>query len=139
MQLESWLGQEANPRWLSNMLKRKQPYAEKMLDHKEDLQRALRKINEMEQETGLSFAEIRDIEEGKADRDNNVLTNAPHTMQIIGSDAWDRPYSRERAAWPKAWLRDAKFWPTVGRIDNVYGDRNLVCSCPPMSEYETES
>ena len=57
-------------------------------------------------------------------------------MQVIGSDKWDRPYSREQAAWPKPWLRDAKFWPTVGRIDNTYGDRNLVCSCQPMSDYE---
>lgn len=80
--------------------------------------------------------EIQDVEDGRLDRDSNPLTNSPHTMQVIGSDKWDRPYSREQAAWPKPWLRDAKFWPTVGRIDNTYGDRNLVCSCQPMSDYE---
>ncbi len=79
--------------------------------------------------------EIQDVTDGKLDPQNNPLTNAPHTMFVIGSDTWDRPYTREQAAWPKAWLRDAKFWPTVGRIDNAFGDRNLVCNCPPMSDY----
>ena len=79
--------------------------------------------------------EIQSIEDGTLDRDDNPLKNAPHTVHAIGSDDWDHPYSREQAAWPKAWLRDAKFWPTVGRIDNTYGDRNLVCSCPPMDDY----
>jgi len=83
-------------------------------------------------------AEIQDIEDGKLDVANNPLTNAPHTMQVIGSDSWDRPYPRERAAWPVEWLRDAKFWPAVGRIDNAYGDRNLVCSCPPMEDFVDE-
>ena len=81
--------------------------------------------------------EIQAVEEGKLDRENNPLNQAPHTMQVIGSDNWDRPYSREQAAWPVEWLRDSKFWPTVGRVDNTYGDRNLVCSCIPMSEYES--
>ena len=80
--------------------------------------------------------EIQDIEDGTLDRENNPLVNAPHTQFVIGSDSWDRPYPREQAAWPVAWLRDAKFWPTVGRIDNAYGDRNLVCSCTPMSDFE---
>jgi glycine dehydrogenase len=80
--------------------------------------------------------EIDDVRDGKLDRTNNPLSNAPHTIHVVGSDNWDRPYGREQAAWPMAWLRDAKFWPTVGRIDNAYGDRNLVCSCPPVSDYE---
>lgn len=80
--------------------------------------------------------EIQAIEDGKLDRENNPLVNAPHTQHVIGSDSWERPYSREQAAWPLPWLRDAKFWPTVGRIDNAYGDRNLVCSCTPMSDFE---
>ncbi len=80
-------------------------------------------------------AEIQAVQDGTLDREDNPLTNAPHTMAHIGSDAWSHPYTREQAAWPKAWLRDAKFWPTVGRIDNTYGDRNLVCSCPPMEDY----
>lgn len=79
--------------------------------------------------------EIRDIEAGKLDVEDNPLRNSPHTIQEIGRDDWNHPYSREQAAWPKAWLRDAKFWPAVGRVDNTYGDRNLICSCPTMSEY----
>ncbi|HXW97639.1 MAG TPA: aminomethyl-transferring glycine dehydrogenase [Gemmatimonadales bacterium] len=81
--------------------------------------------------------EIREVEEGRAPRDNNLLTNAPHTLvQVIG-DRWDRPYSRERAAFPMPGLREHKTWPTVGRIDGAYGDRHLVCTCPPMAEYGT--
>ena len=79
--------------------------------------------------------EIREIEAGKAPRENNLLTNSPHTLvQVIG-DVWDRPYSRERAAFPAPGLREHKTWPTVGRIDGAYGDRNLICTCPPMAEY----
>jgi glycine dehydrogenase len=79
--------------------------------------------------------EIREIEEGKVPRENNLLTNAPHTLvQVIG-DRWDRPYSRERAAFPMPGLREHKTWPTVGRVDGAYGDRNLVCTCPPVAEY----
>jgi glycine dehydrogenase len=79
--------------------------------------------------------EIREIEEGKAPRDNNLLTNAPHTLVHVIGDRWDRPYSRERAAFPMPGLREHKTWPTVGRIDGAYGDRNLVCTCPPVAEY----
>ena len=79
--------------------------------------------------------EIREIEEGRAPRDNNLLTNAPHTLvQVIG-DHWDRPYSRERAAFPARGLREHKTWPTVGRVDGAFGDRNLVCTCPAVEEY----
>jgi glycine dehydrogenase len=81
--------------------------------------------------------EIREIEDGKALQDNNLLKNAPHTAAILLSDEWNRPYSRDRAAYPTAWTRENKFWPAVGRIDNAYGDRNLVCSCLPMSVYES--
>ena len=80
-------------------------------------------------------AEIDDIKSGKLDTESNPLKHAPHTMHVVTSDDWDRPYPRERAAWPVPWLRDAKFWPTVGRIDNAYGDRNLICSCPQMDEF----
>ncbi|HEY8385947.1 MAG TPA: aminomethyl-transferring glycine dehydrogenase, partial [Porticoccaceae bacterium] len=68
--------------------------------------------------------------------DNNPLVNAPHTQDDVLSEDWQRPYSRETAARPAAWLREHKVWPSVNRIDNVYGDRNLVCSCPPLSSYE---
>jgi glycine dehydrogenase len=80
--------------------------------------------------------EIADIESGKSDRADNALKGAPHTAQTLLADNWDRKYSREQAAYPAPWLKDYKFWPAVGRIDNPYGDRNLVCSCPPMSELE---
>jgi glycine dehydrogenase len=80
-------------------------------------------------------AEIETIASGKADRQNNVLKNAPHTAQQVISDKWDRPYSREQAAYPAPWTREYKFWPAVARIDSVYGDRNLMCSCPPMEAF----
>jgi glycine dehydrogenase len=83
-------------------------------------------------------AEMQAIADGKQDRQSNLLKNAPHTARQIASDKWDRPYSREQAAFPAAWTRDHKFWPAVGRIDNVYGDRNLFCSCPPVEEFEKE-
>jgi glycine dehydrogenase len=79
--------------------------------------------------------EIRAIEEGRSDRADNALKHAPHTAAAIASDGWKHSYSREQAAYPAPWLKDSKFWPAVGRIDNPYGDRNLVCTCPPMSEY----
>ena len=79
--------------------------------------------------------EIRAIEEGRADRENNVLKNAPHTARAVTADDWDRPYSREQAAFPTPWIRQHKFWPPVARIDNAYGDRNLMCTCPPMDTY----
>jgi glycine dehydrogenase len=77
-------------------------------------------------------AEIEAVGSGKADRQNNVLKNAPHTAQQVIADKWDRPYSREQAAYPAPWTREQKFWPAVARIDSVYGDRNLFCTCPPM-------
>ncbi|SME91508.1 aminomethyl-transferring glycine dehydrogenase [Pseudobacteriovorax antillogorgiicola] len=80
--------------------------------------------------------EIREIESGKADKDQNPLKHAPHTAAMIGSDAWDQAYSREQAAYPLPYVRDNKFWPFVARIDNAFGDRNLVCSCPPLEDYE---
>jgi len=80
--------------------------------------------------------EIKDIEEGKLDKLNNPLKNAPHTLQVVSSDKWDRPYPRERAAFPLKFLRDSKVWPHVGRIDNAFGDRNLICSCPSIEEYK---
>jgi glycine dehydrogenase len=80
-------------------------------------------------------AEIEAVTSGTADRQNNVLKNAPHTAQQVISDKWDRPYSREQAAYPAPWTREYKFWPAVARIDSVYGDRNLMCSCPPMEAF----
>jgi glycine dehydrogenase len=75
-------------------------------------------------------AEIAAIASGEVDRNDNVLKNAPHSVAMVTSDEWTHPYSREQAAWPLPWLRERKFWPPVGRVDNPYGDRNLVCTCP---------
>jgi glycine dehydrogenase len=73
--------------------------------------------------------EVREIAAGKIDRVNNPLKQAPHTAQVVTADNWDRPYTREKAAFPAPWTKESKFWPAVGRIDGVYGDRNLFCSC----------
>jgi len=83
-------------------------------------------------------AEIDAIANGKADRQNNLLKNAPHTARQIASEKWDHAYSREQAAFPAPWTREHKFWPSVARIDNVYGDRNLFCSCPPIEDFDSE-
>jgi glycine dehydrogenase len=80
-------------------------------------------------------AEIQAIIDGKADRKDNVLKNAPHTAGAIAASDWPHPYSREQAAFPLPFVRANKHWPSVGRIDNPYGDRNLICSCPPIEEY----
>ena len=80
--------------------------------------------------------EIMEIKEGKADPKDNVLKNAPHTSEEIASSQWSHPYSREKASYPLPWIADNKFWPSVGRIDDAYGDRNLICSCAPIEEYE---
>jgi glycine dehydrogenase len=79
--------------------------------------------------------EIAAIESGAMDRTNNPLKNAPHTAAVVSGTEWDRPYSREQAAFPAPWLRVHKYWPPVGRVDNAYGDRNLVCACPPVDAY----
>jgi glycine dehydrogenase len=79
--------------------------------------------------------EIRAVEEGRLPRDDNPLKRAPHTIHAVTADTWDRPYSREQAAFPLPWVRDHKFWPAVGRVDNAYGDRNLVCACPPVEAF----
>jgi glycine dehydrogenase len=76
--------------------------------------------------------EIQEIESGRMPRDNNVLKNAPHTAQAVTAADWKHPYSREQAAFPTPWTRESKFWPAVARIDDAYGDRHLICTCPPM-------
>jgi glycine dehydrogenase len=82
--------------------------------------------------------EIADVVEGRADRTDNVLKNAPHTAEHVSRDTWSHPYSREQAAYPVPVLRGRKFWPAVGRVDNPYGDRNLFCSCPPLETYDPD-
>lgn len=80
-------------------------------------------------------AEIQQVELGLMDREDNPLRNAPHTAASVLVDAWSHPYTREQAAFPAPWTRVSKFWPTVRRVDNAYGDRNLVCACPPIESY----
>ena len=79
--------------------------------------------------------EIRAIEQGAMSRDDNPLRHAPHTIRAVTASEWKHAYPREQAAFPAPWLRERKFWPSVGRVDNPYGDRHLVCTCPPMAEY----
>ncbi len=80
--------------------------------------------------------EIRDIEAGKIEHEQSALHHAPHTLKVVTADAWDRAYTRAQAAYPVASLYKNKYWASVGRVDNVHGDRHLVCSCPPLSDYE---
>lgn len=80
--------------------------------------------------------EIEEVANGDLDPENNPLVNAPHTQEMLMADEWHYPYSRERAAYPLSWLRTAKFWPVVARVDSSYGDRNLMCACPPMEDYQ---
>jgi len=85
----------------------------------------------------LIRAEIQDIVDGRQPRMNNVMKNAPHTAPIVTASEWDRPYSREQAAYPAPWVKEHKFWPHVSRIDEAYGDRNLICTCPPIENYSS--
>mmetsp|Transcript_37633 Transcript_37633/g.58526 ORF Transcript_37633/g.58526 Transcript_37633/m.58526 type:complete len:324 (-) Transcript_37633:381-1352(-) len=79
--------------------------------------------------------EIADVASGKIAIEDSPLKHAPHTVDMVVAPEWDRAYSRETAAFPAPWVKASKFWPTTGRIDNVYGDRNLVCSCPPVADF----
>ncbi|MFC2176291.1 glycine dehydrogenase (aminomethyl-transferring), partial [Bacteroidota bacterium] len=79
--------------------------------------------------------EIEEIENGTADVEDNVLVNSPHTSKVVVSDAWNHAYSREKAAFPLAYVQESKFWPPVGRVDNAKGDRNLICTCPSTESY----
>jgi glycine dehydrogenase len=84
------------------------------------------------------YQEVEAIAQGKMDAENNPLKNAPHTAEVLIAGEWDRPYSREQAAYPAPWTKEYKFWTVVGRVDNAYGDRNLVCSCEGMDAYKEE-
>jgi len=82
--------------------------------------------------------EMDEIEDGQFTQDNNVLVNSPHTMEMITADNWNMPYSRKKAAYPLHWIHENKFWPSIRRIDQAFGDRNLVCSCEPIESYMNE-
>lgn len=81
------------------------------------------------------YLEIKEVERGEADRDDNVLRNAPHTALVVGADEWSHSYSRSKAAWPLDWVKQNKYWVPVGRVDNTWGDRNLICTCGSPEEY----
>jgi glycine dehydrogenase len=81
--------------------------------------------------------EIQDVMDGKLDPMDNPLKNAPHTASHTTSDEWDHGYSRQQAAYPAPWLKEHKYWPSVGRVDNAFGDRNLICRCPPIEDYKS--
>ena len=97
-------------------------------ESKEELDRFIAAMKSIRQE-------IETVAEGMADTSDNVLKNAPHTAAIITADDWSKPYSRQAAAYPLAWIRENKFWPSVSRVDDAYGDRNLVCACEPIESY----
>jgi glycine dehydrogenase len=79
------------------------------------------------------------VEEGRWPREDNPLTNAPHTARAVTADAWNHAYTREQAAFPVRSLRQSKYWPPVARVDNAYGDRHVVCSCPPLEAYREQA
>jgi glycine dehydrogenase len=81
------------------------------------------------------YEEIKAIEEGKADKTDNALKNAPHTMAVVCANEWTHKYSRQDAGFPLAYIMHNKFWPSVSRINNTYGDRNLICTCEPVEAY----
>ena len=101
-------------------------------ESKQELDRFIDALNNI-------FIEIKEIENGVADKTNNVLKNAPHTAEKVISDNWDYSYSREKAAYPLQWIRENKYWVSVGRVDNAWGDRNLICTCGSPEEYESFS
>jgi glycine dehydrogenase len=82
--------------------------------------------------------EIAEVEDGTVDVEESVLKQAPHTADVVTATEWNHPYSRETAAYPAEWVRENKFWPTVRRVNDAYGDRNLFCSCPPTDAYDAE-
>jgi glycine dehydrogenase len=83
--------------------------------------------------------EIGEIKNGKADKEDNVLHNSPHTVKVVTANEWKHSYDRQKAAFPLEWVVENKFWPSVGRIDDGFGDRNLVCTCTPIDSYRQES
>jgi glycine dehydrogenase len=83
--------------------------------------------------------EIKEVENGTADKLDNVLKNAPHTAAVITSNEWNHSYTRQKAAFPLTWVKNNKFWPSVARVNDTYGDRTLVCACPPIESYATEN
>jgi len=99
---------------------------------------SLQELNKFIEAMKSIRVEIGEVKEGKADKDDNVLHNAPHTVRVVTANEWTHNYDRQKAAFPVPWIVENKFWPSVGRIDDGYGDRNLVCTCDPIDSYRTE-
>jgi glycine dehydrogenase len=85
------------------------------------------------------WAEIQEIRDGRADKEDNVLRNSPHTVKVLTANEWNHGYDRQKAAFPRKGVVENKFWPTVGRIDDGFGDRNLVCTCDPIDSYRFDT
>jgi len=100
---------------------------------------SLRELDKFIDAMNSIWLEIQEVREGKADREDNVLHNAPHTALAVTADEWKHPYERSKAAFPLKWVEENKFWPSVGRIDDGYGDRNLICTCAPIDSYRMET
>jgi glycine dehydrogenase len=100
---------------------------------------SLRELNKFIDALRSIYKEIMEIKEGKADKVDNVLHNAPHTVRVVTADEWTHPYDRQKAAFPLKWVVENKFWPSIGRIDDGYGDRNLVCTCDPIDSYRLDT
>jgi glycine dehydrogenase len=100
---------------------------------------SLQELDKFIQALKSIWNEIEEIKDGKADREDNVLHNAPHTVQIATADEWKHSYNRKKAAFPLSWITENKFWPAVGRVDDGFGDRNLVCTCDPIDIYRQET
>lgn len=96
---------------------------------------SLQEIDRFVEALNQIFIEIKEVENGVADKEDNVLKNAPHTAQVIGADEWNHSYGRQKAAWPLDWIKNNKYWVPVGRVDNAWGDRNLICTCGSTEEY----
>jgi len=96
---------------------------------------SLQELNKFIEALKSIWNEIREIKDGIADKEDNVLHNAPHTVRVITANEWNHKYDRQKAAFPAEWIVENKFWPSVGRIDDGYGDRNLVCTCDPIDSY----
>jgi glycine dehydrogenase len=100
---------------------------------------SLRELDKFVSALKSIWDEIQEIKEGKADKEDNVLHNAPHTAKVVTANEWTHPYDRQKAAFPLGWVAENKFWPSVGRIDDGYGDRNLVCTCDPIDSYREDT
>jgi len=100
---------------------------------------SLRELDKFIDAMNSIWIEIQEVKEGKADQEDNVLHNSPHTALAVSADEWNHSYGRRKAAYPLKWVEENKFWPSVGRVDNGYGDRNLVCTCAPIDSYRTET